>query len=213
MVSMPASSQCARGNRHRDSPDDVGTARFFTIGQSGPVHLGRRHDIHRSATLVLRIALRGRGRERPTSAPVPNGAYILCAENATKSRCSGSWSGLTSMRRWGASWAASTRMRRPDGVCLSRQTMDGLDEAGDVRGAADRQQGDAVAEGREQPIDVVFVKAAVLRHLRSNHVSTTAPRQVVRVVLHYGREHHVPSHERIAEGELVDGFSRVLPEE
>ena len=36
----------------------------------------------------------------------------------------------------------------PDGMCLSRQTMNGLDKPGYVRGAADRQQGDAVAEGR-----------------------------------------------------------------
>ena len=50
---------------------------------------------------------------RPTRAPVPKGAYILCAESATKSMCSGSSSGLMSIRRCGASCAASTRMLAP----------------------------------------------------------------------------------------------------
>ena len=203
--------QCACGNRHRHRTHDVGTARLLAIGQTRPLHVGRRHDIHGSATLVLRIALQeevARANQRPGA---KRRVHLVRRQRHEIEM-------LGVVVRPDVDAAVGCQLRRvdqdacPDGMCLSRQTMDGLDKPGDVRGAADRQQGDAVTEGREQPINVVFVKASVLGHLRSHHVSTTAPRQVVGVVLHFGREHHVPFLERVAVGQLVDGFSRVLPQ-
>ena len=102
---------------------------------------------------------------------------------------------------------------RADGVSFSRQSMDRLDEAGDVRRAAHRQQGDAIAECLDEPVHVVFVEPSVAGDPGSHELGSPAPGQVVRVMFHPGREHDVPPAEWVAIGELVDGFRRVLPED
>ena len=88
---------------------------------------------------------------RPISAPVPNGAYILCADIATIVQV------LRVVVRLDVDPAVRRELRGidqdpgADRVRLPRQAMDGLDEPGDVRGAADGQQRDPAAVGGEQP--------------------------------------------------------------
>jgi hypothetical protein len=69
------------------------------------------------------------------------------------------------------------------------------------------------AVSREQAVHVVFVDAPFRGDRCANHRCATAPGQIVRVVLHRRRENDAAPPERIAEGELVDGFGRVLPED
>ena len=77
---------------------------------------------------------------------------------------------------------------RPDRVRFSRQTVNGLDEAGDVRGAADRQQRDPLSVPSEQPVHVVLVQPPLARDRRPDDLCTPPPGQIVGVVLHHRRE-------------------------
>ncbi len=99
---------------------------------------------------------------------------------------------------------------RPDGMRFPRETVNGLEEAGHVRGAAHRDQPDALAIGGEQAVEVVLVESSLGGDAGSNYPGSSAPGKVVRVVLHRRREHHAPLRKREAEGELVDRFRRVL---
>ena len=102
---------------------------------------------------------------------------------------------------------------RPYRVCLSRQTVNRLDVAGDVRSAAHGDQCDTLSVGGEQPIHVVLVQASIACDRRPDDLRAPAPRQIVGVVLHCRREDNLAWTQGVPEGELVDRFSGVLPED
>ena len=102
---------------------------------------------------------------------------------------------------------------RPDRVRFSRQAMNGLYEAGDVRGAADRQQRDPLSVPSEQPVHVVLVQPPLARDRGPDDLCTTPPGQIVGVVLHHRREDDGIRLQGVTEGQLVDRFGGVLPED
>jgi hypothetical protein len=57
-----------------------------------------------------------------------------------------------------------------DGVSLSRQAVNRLDEARDVRRSAHGQERDAISVLREQPIHIILVEPPFARNLRSNYL-------------------------------------------
>ena len=147
----------------------------------------------------------------PTSAPVPNGAYILWAERTTKSRCSGSSSGLTSIAAVRRELGSIDKDACAGRVGLPGQAVDGLHEAGDVRGPAHGDECDA-PRGLEQPIQIVLVETAI-----------GSPRRArpARAVAMADRSSGAPSGSRgrwrppTADSvrQLVDRLGRVLPED
>ena len=157
--------QRARGNRHRNRPDDVGTPGFFPIRQSSPVHMCRRHDVHGAAPLVLRGALEEDVSPANERAGTERGIHLVGRERHEVEM-------LGVAVRFDVDPAVGRQLggvdedSRADGVRLARETMDWLDEAGDVRGAAHCQQGNAIPECREQAVHIVFVKAPIARDLR-----------------------------------------------
>src|SRR5215475_95693 len=100
-----------------------------------------------------------------------------------------------------------------DCMILSRQAVNRLDEASDVRRSTHGKDRDTLAVFREQPVHVILVESPIARHLRSNHLNAAAPWQVVRVMLHHCRKNHAIRAQRIAERELVNRFGRVLPKD
>ena len=146
---------------------------------------------------------------RPTSAPLPNGAYSLCAESATKSRCAGSSCGRMSIGRCGASCAASTRILSSDGVDLCGQLVDGLDHAGHVGCTRHHQHRDPRVVAGEQPIEVVAIERAVGAGTHVHGARTATPRQIVGMVLHHRGQHDGIVVQWYCLGELVDRLRRV----
>src|SRR5262245_53404899 len=65
----------------------------------------------------------------------------------------------------------------------------------------------------EQPIHVILVESPIARHLRSDHLSSAPPRQIVGVVLHHCRKNYAIPAQRVTERELVYRLSSVLPED
>ena len=101
----------------------------------------------------------------------------------------------------------------PDSVCLSRQTVNRLDKAGNVRGAAHGEQCDTLSVRGEQPVHIVLVQASIACDRRSDDLRAPPPRQIVGVVLHRRGKDDVVWPQGIPEGELVDRFGGVLSED
>src|SRR5262245_15606989 len=98
-----------------------------------------------------------------------------------------------------------------DGVSLSRQAVNRLDEARDVRRSAHGQERDAISVLREQTIHIILVEPPFARNLRSNYLSAAAPRQIVRVVLHHCRKNNAITGHRVTKREFVNSLGSVLP--
>jgi hypothetical protein len=97
-------------------------------------------------------------------------------------------------------------------VGLPCQAVDGLHESGDVRGPAHGDERHASAMGLEQPIQIVLVETPVRGHRGAHDSRAPSPGQIVRVMLHHGREDDGIVRQRIAVRQLVDRLGRVLPE-
>ena len=147
-------------HRHRDSADDVGTARFLTIRQAGPADVVGGHDLHGPAALVLRLALQERVAAANQRSGTERRVHLMRGERDVVEM-------LRVVVRLDVDPAVRGELRGidenpgPDRVRLARQTMDWLDEAGDVRGAADGQQPNAIPVDLEQPVHVVLVEPSV----------------------------------------------------
>ena len=115
--------------------------------------------------------------------------------------------------RCGASWAASTRIRRARGVRLARQAVDRLDEAADVGRAGDRDQGDPAGVLRQLAVEVVLVQPAVWRRQHVDDGMPRTPGQVVGVMLELGGDDDGVRRAGQAERELVDRLGGVLAED
>ena len=98
-------------------------------------------------------------------------------------------------------------------VGLPGQAVDGLHEAGHVRGPAHGDERHAPAVSLEQPIQIVLVETPIAGHRGAHDSRAPSPGQVVRVVLHQGRENDGILRQRIAVRQLVDRLSRVLAED
>ena len=209
---MPASISVCGRHRHRDRADDVGAAGFLAIGQTGPVHVGRRDDVDRAAAVILRRALQERVAAAHQRAGAERRVHLVRREHDVVEV-------LRVVVRLDVDAAVRRQLRRidedpgADRVRLSRQAMDGLDEAGDVRRAADGHQRDALAVAASSRSTSSSSSRPSRVTPRAHHLRATPPGQIVRVVLHHGGEHHAPRRQRIAEGELVDRFGGVLAED
>ncbi len=139
MFSMPIDSSTGHGRGERDPADDIRAPGLFFVRRPVPDGAVERHDIHHAAPDKIRVPFSKKA-IGPISAPVPNGAYILCAESARKSMWRGSSSeqhGDRTVRRELRRIHEDLRsgLVRPGGNVMDRGT-----DAGDVRGAVDRHE-------------------------------------------------------------------------
>jgi hypothetical protein len=102
------------------------------------------------------------------------------------------------------------------GAVLVRQRGDLVDRrlvAGDVRGPADRHHPGSTAGSLQLLFDATELHGAARVDGEAHHPGHLAPRQIVRVVLGVGEEHHVVGLQAEAPAELVDHLGGVLAED
>ena len=209
----PSRSRLSRRRRggERDGTEQVGGARLLPVRQVGPGDVVERDGIHGAAAAVIGRAGRSASR-RPTIAPLPNGAYSLWADSATKSRCSGSPWGRMSIGRCGASWAASTRIRPPAACTRRARSWIGGDDPGDVRCTRHDQHRDPPGVAGERARRDRRGRACRRARADVHGAHPRPPRQVVGVMLQHRRQHDIAVGDRHRSGQLVDRLGRVLRE-
>ena len=99
------------------------------------------------------------------------------------------------------------------GVGEAGEVVHRVDVAGDVGGAGDGKQTDSPVVPDERALERRGVDPALRGHGDVDDVRDAAPGQLVRMVLHDGRDDDVVGPEREPAGQVVDRFRRVLREE
>ena len=192
-----AASACS-GRRQRDRADHVRAAGLLAVGHVRPGDVVGGDGVDRAAAAVLGRALQEDVAAADERARAERRVQLVRGQR-DEVEVLRVVAGRTSIARWGASCAASTRMRAPTACALRARRWTGCTnpvtfEAPDTVTSATRSAVQVRAAGRSRPRPAGPSGVTPAR----TTVGPRAPGQVVRVVLHQRRQHHRVLRQRVA---------------
>ena len=143
-LSIPAAINVSAATAMATAPITLGLPASSRSGSAAQYHVGRRDDLDRAASLMLRRPLQERVLPTDQRTGPERRVHLVRRQHDVVEMLRVVRALDVDAPMWGELRGVD-KNPRPDRVRLSRQTVNGLNEAGDVRGAADRQQRDPLS--------------------------------------------------------------------